>query len=480
MAQRVSNWIWAALAGVALFGCGHAAEQGDETAPFNAIANDESTARAYGLRSRSSSVTTLCSSCSVRAWSPDRRRVLIDHDGELQVLSAGSAPASLALDLSQAPGGGIPSSWQLQSAWSDDGSWLAYVWNGAQAFIADGDGRNPIELVTSEAPRAMPSLAPWDSSVAIGWASTAAHVALRFASGSVYIAAPGSNAAVALEGAWDTATWSPDGAVLALTGAEGAELVAAADGNVRTLETGASTRAIGWSSDSTRFAYLLAGGLNMPERVQLAAANGSDTLSAGPAQQGAWAPFTSLLALGRELDKDAAQPGRLSVWSLDAEGDIATESLGPAYRVQAMAWSSSGERLLYEVASGGPEPYWAVMDPTDGSELQRFSGYLFPVWNRAGSELATLTSVKGTWKLELQSEAASARLLGEGITGADGWAWLSDPVAVAFANADGIFISDLRGSRTRVARTEGSHVRFFRATPGVSACPRAGGDCSGL
>jgi hypothetical protein len=423
-----------------------------------------------------------CLNC-LRAWSPERSRVLVESNGELQVLTAGTTTARLMLDLSEATSGGLPSSWQLQSAWSADGAWLAYVWNGGQTFIADADGQNPVELATTETPRTMPLLTPWDSSVVIAWASTGDHVALRLPSGGVYIAAPGSSDVVALQDIWDAATWSPDGALLALTGPHGAELVDATGSNLLVLDDGASARAIGWSSDSSRFAYLLAAGPNPSQALQVAAADGSATISAGPAYEAAWAPSSPLLALGRALDKDAGLPPRFSVWSLDAAADVVTESISNDQRLDAMAWSSSGERLLYGVVGGSPERTWVVIDPTDGSELQRFTANEFAAWNPVGTELASLTIVSGsgtaTWKLELQPEAASATLLGDGIADADGWTWLPAPGGVAFANADGIFTTTLRGAPTRLASSNSSGLRFLRTTPGVSACPRASADCSG-
>jgi tetratricopeptide (TPR) repeat protein len=107
-----------------------------------------------------------------------------------------------------------------------------------------------------------------------------------------------------------------------------------------------------------------------------------------------------------------------------------------------------------------------------------FTGDLFAVWNPSGSEVATLPPGDDTWTLALEPEAEPATLLGQCIVRADGWSWLAIPDHAAFANTYGIFITDLRGAHTRVEISEGSRLRFFRTTPGLSACPLVGGDCS--
>ena len=480
MRHRLSISAWGVtvfIGASAVLGCGTAAEQADDEAPFDAVADGDG--RVYGLRADGRPAVPLCRACTARGWSPDRRRVLVYIGGEeLQVLTAGAGASRLALDLPEAPTDDDPVSWQLTSAWAGDGAWLAYVWNGAQAFIADADGQNPVELATNEPAAPMPTLTAWDSSVSIAWAPSNDQVALRFPSGGVYIGAPASSDVVTLDGIWDAAMWSPDGALLALTGPHGAQLVDAEGGNVAALETDAATRAIGWSNDSSFFAYLLAGEQNEAEEAKLAAADGSDAVSLGPAQSGAWAPSSPQLALARAPSKDADQPGQLSVWSADAVTDVATDSLSSDRPIDAIAWSSSGERLLYSVRGGAPEAYWSVIDPADGSELQRFTGDLFALWNPAGAEVATLIPSDETWTLWLESDAASATLLGQGIARVDGWSWLAIPGYAAFANTYGIFVTDLRGANTRVEISEGSRLRFHRTTPGHSACPLVGGDCS--
>jgi WD40 repeat protein len=326
----------------------------------------------------------------------------------------------------------------------------------------------------------MPVLVPHDESVKVAWSPTNEHVAFVFPSGNVYLATPGTQETVVLDGAAASLAWSPDGALMALTSELGAWFVDTSGATVQTLETDVSAVGLGWSSDSSQFAYLAAPA-GSPFEAKYADTSGADALVAGPAEQGAWSPSSPLLALYRALNKEAGIAPRVTVWSPEARDDIATNTLAAATRVNALAWSSSGERLLYQVV-GGSRHEWVVADPQGAGETQRFEGLLAPAWSPVGSALATLTSVSGTatWKLELQPEAAEPILLGDGIPGLDGWAWLPAADGVAFANARGIFAADLGGAATRLKPTDGSRLRFFRPTPGVSGCPRTGGNCTSL
>jgi Tol biopolymer transport system component len=172
-----------------------------------------------------------------------------------------------------------------------------------------------------------------------------------------------------------------------------------------------------------------------------------------------WLPASSSYSFSHDWTHVAAVVnGQLVVERLDGSDRV---TLGPATYLAKASWSPDGTRVTYTAPSANPNEADVVVARIDGTETHRVATGFYPTWAPTGDRIAYVAGRYGKNELHLVDAdgTGDVRLASGGVDYAPSWS--SNDLWLAMIHQDaGEF-----GSTLEVIGVDGSRVAAFHVTP---------------
>jgi dipeptidyl aminopeptidase/acylaminoacyl peptidase len=229
-----------------------------------------------------------------------------------------------------------------------------------------------------------------------------------------------------------------------------------------------------------------------------------------------WLPASSSYSFSRDWTHVAGYvDGQLVVERLDGSDRV---SLGRATYLARASWSPDGARVAYTAPSANPNEADVLVARIDGTETHRVATGFYPAWAPTGERIVYVAGQYGKNELHLVDADGSGdvRLASGGVDYAPSWssnelwlalvhqspgefgstlevvavdgsrvaafhvtpndyAWSPNGGAIAYSNASGIWIVDVKSGRKRRVAAEGYQVAW--SPEGARLAFTTGGEC---